>query len=104
MTVPMKMSAILAYMNLADPWLPGAELYCKHAMLWSMTMFVCMHQGAEMLCACIRELTFCVHVSGSWNAVCMCQGPYTLCACITQLTHCVHASGSLNILCMLAHN
>ena len=28
MTVPMKMSAILAYMNLADPWLPGAELYC----------------------------------------------------------------------------
>ena len=29
MTVPMKMSAILAYMNLTEPWLPGAELYCR---------------------------------------------------------------------------
>ena len=33
MTMPMKMSAILAYMNLTDPWLPGAELYCTHTML-----------------------------------------------------------------------
>ena len=30
MTVPMKISSILAYMNFTEPWLPGSALYCIH--------------------------------------------------------------------------